>query len=318
MQSRTLGQHGPAVPPICLGGNVYGWTLSESDTFRQLDRAVEAGLNFIDTADMYSNWVPGHEGGESEAIIGKWFAQSGRRKDVILATKLGNEMGPGMKGLGAAYMTQALEASLRRLQTDTIDLYQAHMDDPDTPLEETLTAFDKLVKSGKVRYIGASNYTGARLTEAMETSHRNGLASFVSLQPHYNLVERQKFESDLLPVVEKYQIGVIPYFSLAAGFLSGKYRRGEQAKSARASMVKKYCNENGFAVVDALAEIAHAHHATPARVALAWLLAQPGVTSPIASATNDQQLDDLIAAADLKLDEASIRRLNEVSAPVAA
>jgi aryl-alcohol dehydrogenase-like predicted oxidoreductase len=319
MQTRKLGHNGPEVPVICLGGNVYGWTVSESDGLNQLDRAVSSGLKFIDTADVYSRWAPGHTGGESETILGKWFARSGRRKDVVLATKVGMEMGEGKKGLSAGYIAKAVDDSLRRLQTDYIDLYQAHADDASTPLEETLGAFDKLVKAGKVRYIGASNYSGARLTEAVETSRKNGLAEYVSLQPHYNLVERQKFESDLLPVVEKYQIGVIPYFSLAAGFLTGKYRRGEEnAPSARAGAVKKYFNDYGYVVVDTLVDVAKQYNSTAGRVALAWLMAQPGVTAPIASATSDKHLDDLVAAADLKLDQASIQRLNEVSSPVTA
>jgi aryl-alcohol dehydrogenase-like predicted oxidoreductase len=319
MQKRKLGNNGPEVPPITLGGNVFGWTLSEADTFHQLDRAVEAGLNFIDTADVYSRWAPGHSGGESETILGKWFAKSGRRKDVILATKVGMDMGDDKKGLSPAYIAQAVDASLKRLQTDSIDLYQAHKDDEATPLEETLSAFDKLVEAGKIRYIGASNYTGARLAKAFEISRKNDLPTYVSLQPHYNLVERLPFESDLLPVAKKYQLGVIPYFSLAAGFLTGKYRKAEDAaNAARGGMVKKYLNERGFAVVDALATIAEQHGSTPGQVALAWLLAQPGVTSPIASATSDKHLDDLIAAANLKLDQKSIRELDEVSAPVTA
>lgn len=319
MSKRKLGAKGPEVPAITLGGNVFGWTLSEADAFHQLDRAVDAGLNFIDTADVYSRWAPGHVGGESETILGKWFAKSGRRKDVILATKVGMDLGDGKKGLAPAYIAQAVDASLARLQTDYIDLYQAHKDDEETPLEETLGAFDKLVKAGKVRWIGASNYTGTRLAEAVETSRGNGLAEYVSLQPHYNLVERLPFESDLLPVVEKYGLGVIPYFSLAAGFLTGKYRSAEDAvKAARGGMVTKYLNGYGFGVVKALTEVAGAKNSTPARVALAWLLAQPGVTAPIASATKDKQLDDLVAAADLTLDAASIAKLTEASAPVAA
>ncbi|HEY3707183.1 MAG TPA: aldo/keto reductase [Terracidiphilus sp.] len=319
MHTRKLGQNGPEVPVICLGGNVYGWTVPEADAFHQLDRAVTSGLHFIDTADVYSRWAPGHSGGESETILGNWFAKSGRRQDVILATKVGMEMGEGMKGLSAAYISSAVDASLRRLKTDYIDLYQAHTDDSSTPLEETLAAFDKLVKAGKVRYIGASNYSGARLAEAIETSRRNGLAEYTSLQPHYNLVERQAFESDLLPAVRKYGIGVIPYFSLAAGFLTGKYRRDSAGtQSARAGMVKKYFNDHGYAVVEALDEVASQHNSTPARVALAWLLAQPGITAPIASATSDKHLDDLIAAASLKLDAASLQRLTDASAPVAA
>jgi len=319
MEKKKLGRSSLDVPPITLGSNVFGWTLSESDAFHQLDRALEAGLNFIDTADVYSRWAPGHRGGESETILGKWFAKSGRRKDVILATKVGMEMGEAKKGLSASYIARAVEDSLERLQTDYIDLYQAHSDDLETPLEETLEAFDNLVKAGKVRFIGASNYTGARLAAALETSKKNGLAAYVSLQPHYNLLERQPFESDLLPVVEKYQLGVIPYFSLAAGFLTGKYRRGASAsQAARSGMVEKYRNDHGFAIVDALVEVADAHHATPSRVALGWLLAQPGITAPIASATSDSHLDDLVAAASLKLDAASLQRLTEVSTPVAA
>jgi len=319
MEQKKLGPSDLDVPSICLGGNVYGWTLSEADTLHQLDHALDVGLNFIDTADVYSRWVPGHQGGESETLIGKWFANTGRRKEVILATKVGISMGEGKKGLSARYIAEAVDASLGRLQTDYIDLYQAHEDDPETSLEETLGAFNKLVKAGKVRFIGASNYKGARLAEAIETSRKNGLASYVSLQPHYNLVERQPFESDLLPVVEKYGLGVIPYFSLASGFLTGKYTRGsEPSASARGGMVKKYFNDHGFAVVDALVEIAKKHRSTPARVALAWLMDQPGITAPIASATNDRQFEDLAASTTLELDQDDIRRLCEVSAPVAA
>jgi aryl-alcohol dehydrogenase-like predicted oxidoreductase len=315
VEKRKLGTAGPEVPVICVGGNVYGWTLPEADAFRQFDQALDLGLNFIDTADVYSRWAPGHQGGESEIIIGKWFAKSGRRNDVILATKVGMDMGEGRKGLKPEYIRQAIEASLRRLQTDYIDLYQAHTDDADTPLQDTLKAFDDLMKAGKVRYIGASNYSGSRLAEALETSRRNNLTSYVSLQPHYNLVEREKFETDLLPVVQKYQLGVIPYFSLAAGFLSGKYRSKQDAeKAARGAMVQKYMNDSGFGVIAALNEIANAEGATPARVALAWLIAQPGVTAPIASATNDKQLNDLAEAAKLKLDRESIQKLNDASA----
>ena len=288
--------------------------LAEADAFRQFDAALDLGLNFIDTADVYSRWAPGHTGGESETIIGKWFAKSGRRKDVILATKVGMDMGDGRKGLKPAYIRQAVEDSLRRLQTEHIDVYQAHKDDEETPLAESLGAFDELVKQGKVRYIGASNYSGARLAEALETSRKNGLTSYISLQPHYNLVEREQFESELLPVVQKYRLGVIPYFSLAAGFLSGKYRgKQDTEKAARGAMVQKYLNDWGFGVIAALDEVARDKDATPARVALAWLIAQPGITAPIASATNNKQLNDLAEAANLKLDRESIEKLNEVS-----
>jgi len=315
MDKRKLGAAGPEVPVICLGGNVFGWTLPEAETFRQLDAAFDAGLNFVDTADVYSRWAQGHKGGESETILGKWFAKSGKRKDVILATKVGMDMGDGRKGLKPGYIRQTVEDSLKRLQTDYIDLYQAHKDDEETPLAETLGVFDELVKQGKARYIGASNYSGARLAEALEMSRKNGLASYVSLQPHYNLVEREQFETELLPVVQKYELGVIPYFSLAAGFLSGKYRSQQDTeKAARGAMVQKYLNDWGFGVVAALDEVAHATGSTPARVALAWLIAQPEITAPIVSATNDKQLNDLAEAAKLKLDAESIRKLDEVSA----
>ncbi|WP_263350994.1 aldo/keto reductase [Acidicapsa acidisoli] len=314
MEKRKLGSAGPDVPVICLGANVYGWTLPEAETFRQLDIALDAGLNFVDTADVYSRWAHGNIGGQSETIIGKWFAKTGKRKDVILATKVGMEMGEGKKGLKPAYIRQAVEDSLQRLQTDYIDLYQAHKDDAETPLEETLAAFDELIKQGKVRYIGASNYSGARLTEALEISSKHGFAKYVSLQPHYNLVERESYESDLLPVVEKYQVGVIPYFSLAAGFLTGKYRsKQDTEQAARGAMVQKYLNDWGFGVVAALDEVANAHGSTPARVALAWLLAQPGITAPIASATSEKQFADLVEATKLKLDAPSIQKLNEAS-----
>lgn len=319
MQMRKLGAAGPEVPAVCLGGNVFGWTLNESESFRLLDAAAGAGLTFVDTADVYSRWAEGHRGGESESIIGKWFARSGRRAEVFLATKVGMDMGGGKKGLRAPYIKEAVEASLGRLQTDYIDLYQAHRDDPDTPLEETLGAFEDLVKSGVVRYAGASNYTGARLTEALQTSSKHDLVNYISLQPHYNLVERAEFETDLLPVIQKYSLGVIPYFSLAAGFLSGKYRSQQDAgNAARGGMVKKYLNDWGFGVLGALDEVAHAHSSTPARVALAWLMAQPGITAPIASATSEKQLADLVGAAELKLDPGAIHKLNEASAPQAA
>ncbi len=315
MEKRKLGADGPEVPIICLGGNVYGWTLPEAEAFRQFDQALDLGLNFIDTADVYSRWAPGHSGGESETIIGNWLAKSDRRKDVIIATKVGMDMGEDKKGLKPAYIRQAVEASLTRLQTNYIDIYQAHKDDEETPLEETLQTFDDLVKCGKVRYIGASNYSGARLTQALETSRSNGLASYISLQPHYNLVERDQFETELLPVVEKYQLGVIPYFSLAAGFLSGKYRsKQDSEKAARGAMVQKYLNDWGFGVIAALNEVANAMGSTPARVALAWLIAQPGITAPIASATNEKQLTDLAEAAKLKLNREALEKLNEASA----
>jgi aryl-alcohol dehydrogenase-like predicted oxidoreductase len=290
--------------------------VNERDSFRLLDAALDAGLNFIDTADVYSRWAEGHTGGESETVIGKWFARSGRRSQVVLATKLGFDMGDGKKGLSRKYIVEAVEASLGRLQTDYIDLYQAHTDDAETPLEETLSAFDSLVKQGKVRLIGASNYSGARLKEAIEISQKNNLARYECLQPNYSLVERSTFESDLLPVVEQYGIGVIPYFALAAGFLTGKYRSKQDAAGrARSQMVEKYLNDRGFAVLKALDAVAAELQSTPARVALAWLIAKPGITAPIASATSLDQLKDLAEATRLELPSDAIATLDEASAP---
>jgi aryl-alcohol dehydrogenase-like predicted oxidoreductase len=301
---------------LCLGGNVFGWTVNERDSFHLLDAALDAGLNFIDTADVYSRWAEGHTGGESETVIGKWFARFGRRSQVVLATKLGFDMGDGKKGLSRKYIVEAVEASLGRLQTDYIDLYQAHTDDAETPLEETLSAFDSLVKQGKVRLIGASNYSGARLKEAIEISQKNNLARYECLQPNYSLVERSTFESDLLPVVEQYGIGVIPYFALAAGFLTGKYRSKQDAAGrARSQMVEKYLNDRGFAVLKALDAVAAELQSTPARVALAWLIAKPGITAPIASATSLDQLKDLAEATRLELPSDAIATLDEASAP---
>ncbi|HKD10187.1 MAG TPA: aldo/keto reductase [Bryobacteraceae bacterium] len=307
---RKLGSSGLEVPVITLGGNVFGWTVSESDTFGLLDRAVDLGLTFIDTADLYSRWVPGHKGGESETLIGKWLAKSGKRDRVTIATKVGMDMGEAGKGLSAKHIAQSAEASLRRLQTDRIDLYFSHLDDQETPLGETLTAHEKLLREGKVRAVGASNYKGARLREAMKTK-----AIYTVLQPHYNLVERPDYETDLAPVVADYGLGVVPYFALASGFLSGKYRSAKDAEGkARGGAVGKYLNDRGFAVLAALDAAAKEHSSTPARVALAWLIAQPGITSPIASATNEVQLADLAEAANLKLSKDSIQKLNQASA----
>jgi aryl-alcohol dehydrogenase-like predicted oxidoreductase len=315
MKKRALGNTGIEIPPIMLGGNVFGWTVNEADSFRLLDAAFDAGLNFIDTADVYSRWVPGHAGGESEVILGKWFARSGKRDRVVIATKVGIDMGDGKQGLAPQYIEQAVEASLKRLQTDRIDLYQAHKDDEKTPLDATLGAFDRLVKQGKVRAIGASNYTGVRLREALEVSQRHHLARYETLQPHYNLVEREPYESDLAPVVAESGLGVIPYFSLAGGFLTGKYRaEADTTGKARAGIVAKYLNPRGLAVLDVLDSVAREYKTTPASVALAWLIAQPGITAPIASATNENQLADLVAATNLALDAASLEKLSTASA----
>jgi aryl-alcohol dehydrogenase-like predicted oxidoreductase len=319
MKKRKLGKSNIEVAPLALGGNVFGWTADEPTSFRLLDAFVDAGLNLIDTADVYSVWVPGHQGGESETVMGNWLKRSGRRKDVIVATKVGNVMSPEKKGLSKAYMLRAVEDSLRRLQTDSIDLYQSHIDDPATPIEETIEAYSELVRAGKVRAIGASNFTAERLTASLEVSKQRGYPSYVSLQPQYNLVERADYETNLEPVCVANGLGVIPYFGLASGFLTGKYRsEADLSKSARGSRVQKYLNEHGLRVLSALDEVSKRHECTPARVALAWLIARPSITAPIASATNLDQLKELIAATELKLDEDSIETLNRASAPAPA
>jgi aryl-alcohol dehydrogenase-like predicted oxidoreductase len=315
MKMRKLGGSGLEVAPLAFGGNVFGWTADEATSFRLLDAFVDAGFNLVDTADMYSRWVPGNQGGESETIIGKWFRQTGKRDKVVLATKVGMEMGPDKKGLSRAYISKAVEDSLERLQTDRIDLYQSHKDDPDTPLEETLDAFGALIKQGKVRAIGASNYSAARLAEALETSTSKGLPAYQCLQPHYNLMERAGYEKELEPLCEKHGIGVIPYYSLASGFLTGKYRSEDDLKqSPRGQGVKKYLDARGSRVLDALEAVAAETASNPARVAIAWLIARPSITAPIASATSLEQLGDLIEATRLTLDADAIRRLDEASA----
>ena len=315
MEHRKLGGSALSVAPLCLGGNVFGWTIDEAASFRLLDAALDGGLNFIDTADVYSRWVEGHVGGESETILGKWLKQNGKRDKVVLATKVGMDMGAGRNGLSKTRIAQAVEESLSRLQIDVIDLYQAHKDDADTPLEETLSAFGDLVKAGKVRAIGASNYSAPRLEAALQLSAAHSLPKYESLQPHYNLVFRQDYESTLEPVCEKHNVGVIPYFSLASGFLSGKYRsEADTAGKARSGGVKAYLSEKGFGVLKALDEVAKAHHSRPAVVALAWLIARPSITAPIASATSVEQLKDLVAATTLQLKKEDIQRLNEASA----
>ncbi len=314
MPTRQLGATGIQVSTLCLGGNVFDWTADGATSFAILDAFVDAGLNFVDTADVYSTWVPGHTGGESETVIGAWFARSGKRAKVVLATKLGSPMGVEKKGLSKAYMFRAAEDSLHRLRTDYIDLYQSHTDDPETPLEETLEAYSQLVRQGKVRVIGASNYTAARLEEALKVSAQYGYPRYECLQPHYNLCERA-YETELEPLCRRAGIGVIPYFSLAAGFLTGKYRsEADLRKSPRGGGVKKYLNPRGFVILHALDEIASRLRATPGQVALAWLMARPGITAPIASATNLTQLQELIAATTLELDAPAIAALDRVSA----
>jgi aryl-alcohol dehydrogenase-like predicted oxidoreductase len=314
MQKRRLGNSGLEIAPLMFGGNVFGWTTDEATSFALLDRFVAAGFDAIDTADVYSRWVPGHKGGESETVLGRWLAVRGGRDRVIIATKVGNDM-PGVgKGLSKAHIVRSCEDSLKRLQTDYIDLYQSHIDDGATPLEETLSAYAELIEAGKVRAIGASNYKGARLSEALKASAEKKLPRYESLQPHYNLCERAEYERDLEPLVLKEKIGVIPYYSLASGFLTGKYRSAADfGKSTRGGGMAKYLNERGLRILAALDAVAARLKATPARVALAWLMARPSITAPIASATNLDQMQDLIAAASLKLDADAIKALDTAS-----
>jgi aryl-alcohol dehydrogenase-like predicted oxidoreductase len=304
------------VPPITFGCNVFGWTADEKTSFALLDAWLDAGFNFLDTADVYARWVPGNSGGESETIIGKWLKARGNRDRVVLATKLGIEMAPGKKGLSRAYMQQAVEASLRRLQTDYIDLYQSHRDDPDTPIEETLSAYADLIKAGKVREIGASNFSADRLAASLKVSTEKNLPRYQSLQPHYSLVERGEFEGPLEDVCLKEQVGVIGYYSLASGFLTGKYRSKSDAEGrARGSRVEKYLDDYGMGVLKALDEVAARYEAKPGQIALAWLIARPSVTAPIASATNLEQLAELVEAAEIELDADSIALIDAASKP---
>ncbi len=315
MKKRKLGNSGLEIAPLAFGGNVFGWTADEPTSFRLLDEFEEAGFDFIDTADVYSRFAPGNEGGESETIIGKWAKQKGNRQKVTIATKAGMDMGDGKKGLAKSYILRAAEDSLKRLQTDYIDLYQAHIDDSETPLEETLEAFAQLIEQGKVRAIGASNYNAERLSEALEVSQRLKIPRYESLQPLYNLYDRAEFEEKLEPLCLEKKIGVISYFSLASGFLTGKYRsENDLSKSPRGRRAKTYMNERGYRILDALDEVAKRYSSTPARVSLAWLIARPSVTAPIASATSLEQLNDLIEATRLELDDSSIELLNQASA----
>lgn len=315
MKKRKLGTTGLEIAPLVFGGNVFGWTVDQAASFKLLDAFFAAGFNSVDTADVYSKWVPGHVGGESEIIIGEWMKQRGNRNRVIVATKVGMDMGDGKKGLSKSHILRSAEDSLRRLQTDYIDLYQSHIDDPDTPLEESLEAYAELIKQGKVRAIGASNHKAERLAAALETSRKTGLPAYQTLQPNYSLIERAEYESNLEPVCEKEGLGVINYFPLAGGFLTGKYRsESDVAGKARARNVTKYLNERGFKIVDALDKVANKFNATPARVSLAWLLARPSITAPIVSATNIEQLNDLLASVEMPLDRDSIEFLNQASA----
>ena len=314
MQLRQLGRSALSIAPLAFGGNVFGWSVDEQRSFELLDAFVDAGFNLIDTADVYSAWVPGNRGGESETIIGKWLKRSGKRDKVLIATKVAKWV--EHRGLSPLNIRQAVEASLQRLQTDCIDLYQAHEDDASVPLSETLGAFAKLIEEGKVRALGASNYRADRFAEALKIAQEHNLPRYESLQPEYNLVSRAAYERELEPLVRREDIGVINYYALASGFLSGKYRsEGDLAKSrARGGSVKKYLTPQGLKVLTALDEVAAAHKATPSQVALAWLMARPGITAPIASATSVEQLRELTGAATLTLAQDEIATLNEASA----
>ena len=315
MTRRKLGRSDISIAPIVFGGNVFGWSADEKTSFALLDAFVDAGFNAIDTADSYSHWVPGNKGGESETIIGRWLKARGRRDDVVIATKVGGDMGQG-KTLKAGYVLQAAEASLRRLQTDHIDLYQTHFDDPDTPPEETLQAYAKLVAQGKVRVLGASNLSPARLRESLAVSRKLGLPRYETLQPLYNLYDRAGYERDYEPICQQEQLGVINYYALARGFLSGKYRSEQDLSksAARGAGIAKNLDARGLRILDALDAVAQRHAAKPAQIALAWLLARPSITAPIVSATTLSQLDELLIAPDIRLSREDMAALDAASA----
>jgi aryl-alcohol dehydrogenase-like predicted oxidoreductase len=313
MQMRKLGRSGLTVAPLALGGNVFGWTADEPTSFAVLDAFVAGGFNLIDTADVYSRWVPGHSGGESESVIGRWLKSRGRRDRVVIASKVGMDMGPTEQGLSKAWILRAAERSLARLQTDHIDLYQAHADDPGTPQDETLEAFALLVRQGKVRAIGASNFGAPRLASALAVSSARSLPRYECLQPEYNLYARAGFEAELAALCQREELGVLPYFGLAAGFLTGKYRStADLGKSPRGERVKDMLNPRGLRILAALDAAAAELNATPAQVALGWLMQR--VTAPIASATSVAQLEELMFAAQLELPRAQIWRLETASA----
>ena len=313
MTLRQLGNSPLSVAPLAFGGNVFGWSADEKRSFELLDAFVDAGFNLIDTADIYSAWVPGNSGGDSELIIGKWLAKTGKRDKVVIATKVAKWS--EQPGLSPVNIAQAVEGSLKRLQTDHIDLYQAHEDDATVPMEETLGAFGRLIEAGKVRVIGASNYSADRFAEALKVSRENHLPRYETLQPEYNLFDRAGYERDLEPLIRRENVGVINYYSLASGFLTGKYRSdADLAKSsARGGTVKKYLVPRGMQILAALDEVAAEHSARPSQVALAWLMARPGITAPIASATTVEQWRELAGAASLKLSDLELARLNTAS-----
>ncbi|MER8791107.1 aldo/keto reductase [Mesorhizobium sp. M0983] len=315
MQKRRLGRTDLSIAPLVLGGNVFGWTADEKTSFDLLDRFVDAGLNAIDTADSYSRWIAGHQGGESETIIGKWMKSRGNRDRVVVITKVGSDMGQGKRDLSAAYIEKAIDASLKRLQVDTVDLYLSHWPDPATPYEETLGAYQKLLDKGKIRYAGASNLDAAQLRAALDVASLRGLPRYEVLQPEYNLYDRSFFDGPLRDLCVAEDIGVITYFSLAKGFLSGKYRsEADLGKSPRGGGAKGYLNARGMRILSALDAVSARHSAKPAEAALAWVMARPGVTAPIASATTLGQLDSLVRAASLQLSPDDIAELDKASA----
>lgn len=314
MEKIKLGKSDLLISPITFGGNVFGWTLDQEKSFKLLDTFFAANFNFIDTADGYSRWVAGNHGGESETIIGNWMKKKGNRKDIIIATKVGADMGNGKKGLKSNYIKEAVEASLKRLQTDYIDLYQSHHDDLDTPVSETMTAFNKLIKEGKVRYIGASNLSAERIKESNDFARKNNLQPYISLQPLYNLYSREKFETEYLQLAEDEDLAVIPYYSLASGFLTGKYRSEKDLdKSPRGHGIKKYLDERGLRILAAMDKVAAEQKVELSQIAIAWLLHKPFINSAIASATKEKQLDELIHATSINLSIEQMNELNEAS-----
>ncbi len=316
MQLRRLGHTDLDIAPLVFGGNVFGWTADQKTSFAVLDRFAAAGLNAIDTADVYSSWAPGNKGGESETIIGEWMKARGNRGRIIVVTKVGSPMGKDKEGLSARYIEEAVEASLKRLKTDMIDLYLSHWPDIATPIDETLGAYQRLIGKGKIRWCGGSNLNVKLLEAALVAAKAKGLPRYEALQPEYNLADRHEFESGLAGLCEREEIGVITYFSLAKGFLSGKYRtEADLTKSPRGDGVKAYLNPRGIRILDALEAVAARHKAKPAEVALAWVMARPGVTAPIASATSVEQVDSLVRATELTLTSADMAALNEASAP---